>query len=531
MITHPNGTIELEVGDTVKRAKDGLQGTIQSLGKDGKKAYVAFENGKKYSATLTSLVPQTPAQTSVIKLDNGTDTLEAAGVKPTGPTGADFIKAMDKVNADVSAIKAKLAENPNNPFLKAALAEHEKAAAGGAASLDAVGGAENMATLLDGVAKAANNPGAILGNVKTTPMDDATKLKAAEAVAPAIGLVPVSAVEKQAAALADAGLENVSAEAATPETDAQFGLTPPPEKPEIEPLDAKSPALFKNAVGCSIVMKKLGTRRRVKTEQISTDADNGMVHVAKDILECEEHQVIKAHDNRIRLWMKAHALPSGIRMGIFLVPLALVEKVDDYLKGMIAQRKVLIAKFLEVYETARNAAETRLGSLYNPADYPTPATVEASYDLTYRFVTFDVPTTLSGIKASIFAEEREKAKLEAEQALADIRVVLRAAMQELVDKVVDRLTPTDDGKTKIFHKSTLEKLNDFIEIFEARNIANDEELAQVVNAARDAMNGVDAKSLRKSPEMAATLKTKLEKIKGECDQLVMFAPDRMIALD
>lgn len=485
----------MNTGDKVKRQSDGLTGTIKSLSPDGKKAYVRWDNGKGYSATLSSLAPvdSAPAPAPEPTPDE----------QPTGPTMGDFVKASAMVDNDVEKLEKLAADNPDDPFYAAALAQHK----GVQADIAAAGGAEAVGAQVEAMAAAMQN-----GSPMPTP----------PAPAPAPAPEPTPEPEP----------------APTPEPAAAAAPAPPAPEPEPDPATtiegAQQPKLFENAVGCSVVMKKLGTRRRVATKRLKTDADekldDGMVHVAKDILDCEEHQVIKAHDNRIRLWMKAHALPSGIRMGIFLVPLKLVDKVDTYLKGMIAQRKKLITTFLDVYKEAQKKAQERLGTLYNAADYPDAATVAAKYDLTYRFVTFDVPNSLGGIRQSLLEDERKKAAAEAQQALADIKLALRAEFQGLIDKVNERLQPGEDGKAKIFHKSTFEKLDAFIEIFEARNLSDDAELTDVVTAARKAMTGVDAAKLRKTPELHASLAKTMEGLKAKCDGMVTDAPNRLITL-
>ena len=67
---------------------------------------------------------------------------------------------------------------------------------------------------------------------------------------------------------------------------------------------SKAPRMFENAVGLSLALTRLGTRRKVRTERIQTDADNEMVHVSKDIIDSDAHRAIIQHDNALKLWLK-----------------------------------------------------------------------------------------------------------------------------------------------------------------------------------------------------------------------------------
>jgi hypothetical protein len=69
-------------------------------------------------------------------------------------------------------------------------------------------------------------------------------------------------------------------------------------------------------------------------------------------------------------------------------------------------------------------------------------------------------------------------------------------MAELVEHMIDRLSKDDDGKAKTFKTSTVENFKEFADLFAARNLTGDSELAALVEKAQKVMSGVDAKSLR-----------------------------------
>ena len=141
--------------------------------------------------------------------------------------------------------------------------------------------------------------------------------------------------------------------------------------------------------------------------------------------------------------------------------------------------------------------------------------VAALFDLRTQYVTFDTPANLKGIKAEIFRREREKADAQWTDALAECRQLLRATMAELVGHIQERLEPGEDGKPKTFHKSMLEKLDEFLTTFAARNIADDQELGALVKQAKEALVCVDATSLRKNDALRDVVKGQFDDLKAQ----------------
>ena len=157
--------------------------------------------------------------------------------------------------------------------------------------------------------------------------------------------------------------------------------------------------------------------------------------------------------------------------------------------------------------------------------------VAALFDLRTQYVTFDTPANLKGIKAEIFTREREKADAQWTDALAECRQLLRATMAELVGHIQERLEPGEDGKAKTFHKSMLEKLDEFLTTFAARNIADDQELSTLVKQAKDALFCVDATSLRKNEALRDVVKGQFDDLKAQLDAMVIDQPTRAFSFE
>ena len=116
-------------------------------------------------------------------------------------------------------------------------------------------------------------------------------------------------------------------------------------------------------------------------------------------------------------------------------------------------------------------------------------------------------------------------------ALEECRTLLRATMHSLVGHIGERLTPKEDGKQKSFHGSMLTKLDSFMTTFADRNIANDDELADLVKKAKNVMHGIDAEVLRKEEGVREVFKEQMDGLKNELDTMVIDKPTRAFSAD
>ena len=288
--------------------------------------------------------------------------------------------------------------------------------------------------------------------------------------------------------------------------------------------------LAANSVMLVLRLERMGNRRKVPTSMVEVDADPEAVHVGKELLESPELKAVATEDNAIRQWVYARSLPSygTLRDGVYRLPLALVDQVDEELEAFRLRRQTLIDKFLERYPAMVNEAVARLRTLYNPADYPHLDQVAARFTFSYRYLAFMTPQTLS---ARLLAREREKAAAEVSTEVEEIKVALRTGFAELVAHAADRLAVGPDGKKVTFRDSMVTKMEEFFGYFAARNLVGDDELATLVERAREAMRGVTAQTLRTDDVARASVKDTLDRVKAEMNSGLFVRPTRRLILD
>jgi len=278
-------------------------------------------------------------------------------------------------------------------------------------------------------------------------------------------------------------------------------------------------------------LKRPGNSRRISTSQIEVDADREVIRVSKQLLDAPQLIAIENFDNRMRRLLNSRCLPSLLRGGVFLLPLASVEEVDARLQQLQTERQALVETFLLEYPDLVIAAQGRLRGLFNSADYPAPEVVRTGFSFEWRYITFRVPDTLAAIDRTIFAREREKAAAQWNEAARSIQNLLRANMAELVSHMADRLTPDAGGKPKVFRNTAVSNLSEFLRHFDARNVIDDQELTAVVEQARRLLEGVSPDTLRSSQDIRETVRAGFSGLQRNLDAMISDRPARRIVLD
>lgn len=299
-----------------------------------------------------------------------------------------------------------------------------------------------------------------------------------------------------------------------------------------------------NSMSFVMSLSRLWTRRSVRAqgdqEGMTLDyggdnqvevKDKKMVHVAKDILVCKELKDIERRDGETRLWIMRRALPSPLlRAGVYLIPLGMVQDVDAYLTDAEKERNKLIEAFVDAYPAKIKEARAKLKDLFNPAEYPAVASVRSQFDMRWSIVQWGPDDKLKSISKALF--ERERAKIESDWANAaeQIRDALREGMAGMVSHMAAVLTGGEDGKAKRFKESTVKKMDEFLDMFDKRNITNDTELSKLVTTAKKLLSGVDAKALREDDKIRERVTKGISEIKSKLDTMVEVRPARRMTL-
>jgi hypothetical protein len=173
-------------------------------------------------------------------------------------------------------------------------------------------------------------------------------------------------------------------------------------------------------------------------------------------------------------------------------------------------------------------AESLLGSLYDPQNYPEAEAVRARFSVDYKYVSTSVPEKLRQIRADIYAREGAKAQKEVESMTENIKSVLRESVRDMLAHAVDKLKPKADGTQQIFRDSLLGNVRDFLATFQARNIADDTELAGICEQIDGLLMGITPDSLRTDETLRDEVRGTFEGITATLDTMLVDRPARKL---
>jgi hypothetical protein len=172
-------------------------------------------------------------------------------------------------------------------------------------------------------------------------------------------------------------------------------------------------------------------------------------------------------------------------------------------------------------------AAERLGSLYNPSDYP--ETLVGLFSVTWDFPAVEPPGYLLALSPGVYEAERQRVAARFEEAVRLAETAFTEEFARLVDHLCERLSGSDAGGTpRVFRDSVVENLQDFFERFKQLNVHSSDELDALVERARRAVRGVGAQELRDSTALRTHLAERLGTVKQGLDQLLIDRPRRRI---
>lgn len=273
--------------------------------------------------------------------------------------------------------------------------------------------------------------------------------------------------------------------------------SPRTSKPTPEQVAARTVVL-------SINRRSLGIERKVRAAAIidgkKHNLNTAWVGAKKFLFNPELLDELNAVDNEMRKYLDTRAVPcSMLATGMWLLPLALVEEVDQRVQEWIRERK-RIAKVIarEKLDDAKAEAKRELGDQYNEAEYMSGDEIIAAISVKATWLTYNVPAALEAVSKEMYERERQRVETEWAAAGDEIRTALREAFAGLIERMADRLgTDPDTGKPRVFRDTMVTQMEDFLATFAARDLTGDGALAALAKQAQELLKGVAPDDLRK----------------------------------
>jgi len=306
---------------------------------------------------------------------------------------------------------------------------------------------------------------------------------------------------------------------------AQKKVAVPKEKPiKIEEMLAKVIAL-------NLTCKAMGNFKRIDKEKIKTDANKQWVDSRKQLFESDTYKKILRVQQGARLYLNSHALPSLLKDGVYMIPKVKMESCIERLQEFVKDEDALVKQFAEEYEDDVKAAKKELNGLFEPKDYFTKEQIPNLFSISWSTLSFDVPVTLEDVSPELFKMEQKKHEKNWLEAQEVWKQLLLAEYQEIVNHLVERLTPSKDGKKKVLRDSVFDNLKEFAESFSSRNVMNAAQLKAMVDEGTAKLKTINPEALRDDEKARNSVRAQFEQIKNKLDDMVTTAGGRAVSFD
>lgn len=275
-----------------------------------------------------------------------------------------------------------------------------------------------------------------------------------------------------------------------------------------------------------------GVRKSLSPQQKDEAADSfgaegSYLSAAKKLLDTK-HPAFKAvtavRGRALNLW-KGMSLPYP-EPGIRLIRQNDVPAFDVQMTTMRVELDDAVEQLNGHYDELRSAARDRLGRLFNSNDYP--VTLVGLFQVEHDFPSVEPPDYLRQLSPELFRQEQARVQQRFSDAARLAEEAFTGEFAKVVSHLTERLSGTEDGKSKVFRDSAVENLAEFFQRFRTLNIGSDAELERLVEEAQQIVRGIQPQALRDNAALRREIASQLSGVQSVLDGLMVDRPRRNI---
>jgi len=260
-----------------------------------------------------------------------------------------------------------------------------------------------------------------------------------------------------------------------------------------------------------------------------------MLAASKRIIESPEYDKIVSRDGAASRWLVEHSVPSILKKGVYLVPTAFCEQVDEYMSDYKAEREwQLVPDFLAKYEAQAEMAQLLLGlELWDSLEYPTREKMASLFAVETSYISFDVPQNLKFVSDELFRREKERVEHAWQEAEQAVNQILIEECSSLVEGLRCAVQGLNDGTQKYMKEAHIANLREWSELFlSARNVTENADLERVVQSIQATLTGVGREDLKQDRHsLRGFVQRSLEASQIELKGMLEAMPERLIQFD
>lgn len=277
--------------------------------------------------------------------------------------------------------------------------------------------------------------------------------------------------------------------------------------------------------------KDKGTEQEVQESKGARSRRAASVH--KNLFaECAQLDAIIAHAAKARLWFNSVTLPWNDN-GQRLIPTSAYFEISNDAQKYRAEFDKLVRAFVTAYSTEISKQAFALGAFFDRTEYLDVKDIASKFAFTITIQ----PVPLAGdfrvdvnndLIAELQSQYEEDTKRCINEAMSDawnrvresvehIRDRMTAVMEytpgvtEEKDETTGELIITKTRRPKL-HESMIDKGLELCAVLSHLNVLNDPKLEEIRKDLERSLVHVDIKSLKESPEMQSSVKTKMDEI-------------------
>jgi len=234
--------------------------------------------------------------------------------------------------------------------------------------------------------------------------------------------------------------------------------------------------------------------------------------------------VTEVRGQAVKYW-KSLSLPYP-EPGLRLIRQDAIEEFDSQMTEFCSKLNQAVTALNRRYEALKAAAQQRLGSLFNPADYP--VTLEGLFKIEWDFPSVEPPNYLRDLHPDLYEQECERVAARFDEAVRLAEQAFIEELHDLVSHLTERLTGQTDGRPRVFRDSIVGNLTEFFQRFQQLNVRSNDDLDRLVEQCQGIVRGVEPQLLRDNQGLRQQVATELTQVENVLDSLLVDRPRRNI---
>ena len=310
-------------------------------------------------------------------------------------------------------------------------------------------------------------------------------------------------------------------------------LDPRPAPPAADPTITPAQRLRSTMAAARVSFTWFGVQKTLTREQKSRaaeafDAQGQFLSAGKKLIDTGHaaFRAVTAVRGKADACWKGQSLPYP-EPGVRLIRHDSVEAFAALMADFKAELDDAVANLDRHFAELKQAARERLGSLFNPADYP--ETLVGLFGMAWDFPNVEPPDYLVQLSPGLYEAERARVSARFEEA---VELAERAFLDEfarLVAHLTGRISGVgEDGQPLVFRDSAVGNLTEFFERFRSLNVRSNDQLDALVAQAQRAVRGVEARDLREGEGLRRAVATQLNQVQASLDEMLVERPRRRI---